>query len=167
MKIKKRARDKERLAKIIDMVYKQGMTLQAVAEVFNVSKQAISFLLTQEGCHRRKYLSDEEVSVAYREYIADPAFPKKPHKASYSTYIRYFKNKGLALRRDRRPKYTKEYTEKVYKDYMKSPFSLIEFGEFMHVSSSTLTKYFGKYGLKPKKRGWEGYWDRKSKETVA
>jgi hypothetical protein len=154
MKIKKHARDEAKLLKIVDMVYGQKMTLKAVANVFHVSKQAIGSLLKHAGYSRRPYLSDKEVDAAYKEYIADPDFASKPHDASCSTYIRYFKSKGLTLRVDMRPKYTKEYIEKAHKKYMESGLSLINFGKRNYGSSSTLTKYFAKFGLGNKKVGW-------------
>ena len=166
MRFKKHMRDKEKLLKIVDMVYNQKMTLEAVANIYHVSKQAISFVLKHEGYHRRPYLSDKEIDDAYKEYLKDPEFSKKHHDASYSTYVRYFKNKGLKLRVDLRPKYTKEYTEALHKKYVESDLSLINFGKQNNASASSLNKYFAKYGFTNKKVGWVKGRGRKASVSV-
>jgi hypothetical protein len=159
-RIKKHTRDKERLAKITDMYYKQKMSMRAIASVFHVTKQAIWFLFKQEGLKKRPLLSDDDVNKEYQKYITDPEYTQKSHPYSLTTYIRYFKDRGLALRRERKPKYTIEYTARLHKEYMDGTLSLMGFCREHKIAVSSLSRAFKTYGLKAKRRGWDGYWER-------
>lgn len=159
-RIKKHARDKERLKKITDMYYGQKMSMKAVADVFHVTKQAIWSLLKSEGHKKRPLLSDDEVNKEYQKYISDPEYTHKEHPYSLTTYIRYFKDRGLALRRERKPKYTIEYTARLHTEYMNGNLSLMGFCREHKIAVSSLSSAFKKYGLKAKQRGWDGYWER-------